>query len=89
MIVSVGTIGGVIAGQIYQEKQKPRYFVGNTIAFSFVALQTILVIILRFLFMCINRQRSRMSEEEIDRQVKRYGGNELAGDRHPEYRYTL
>jgi uncharacterized BrkB/YihY/UPF0761 family membrane protein len=89
LIVSVGTCGGVISGQIYQEKQKPRYFIGNTIAFSFVVIQTILVIILRFVFMYINRQRSRMNEEEIQQQVKRYGGNELAGDRHPEYRYTL
>ncbi len=89
MIVSVGTLGGVISGQIYQEKQKPRYFIGNTIAFSFIVLQTILIVILRLIFVFINRQRSQMNNEQINQQIARYGGNELAGDRHPEFRYTL
>jgi len=89
MIVSVGTLGGVVSGQIYRTEQKPRYFLGNTIAFSFVVLQTILVIILRLIFMIINHRRSQMNEEEIKKQIEEYGGNELAGDRHPEFRYTL
>jgi uncharacterized BrkB/YihY/UPF0761 family membrane protein len=89
LIVSVGTLGGVISGQIYHEKQQPRYLIGNTIAFIFIALQTILIIILRLVFMIINRQRARMNEEEMKKQIERYGGNELAGDRHPEFRYTL
>ncbi len=89
MIVSVGTLGGVVAGQLYQADQKPRYLLGNAIAFTFVSLQTILVVILRFIFLLINRQRSRMNVEEIQKQIQQYGGNELAGDRHPEFRYTL
>ena len=28
VIVSIGTLGGVISGQIYQANQKPRYFLG-------------------------------------------------------------
>jgi hypothetical protein len=89
IIVSVGTLGRVISGQIYQAKQKPRYFIGNTIAFSFIVLQTILIVILRLIFMFINRQRSKMNNEQINQQIVRYGGNELAGDRHPDFRYTL
>jgi uncharacterized BrkB/YihY/UPF0761 family membrane protein len=89
LIVSVGTLGGVVSGQIYQDNQKPRYFLGNTIAFSFIVVQTILIIILRLVFMMINRGRSQMNEYEIKKQIERYGGNELAGDRHPEFRYTL
>jgi tryptophan-rich sensory protein len=88
-VISIGAIGGLIAGQIYQEKQKPRYFISNTIAFVCTALQAVLVISLRLIFVYINRQRSRMNEEEIQQQVERYGGNELAGDHHPEFRYTL
>ncbi|CAF5027152.1 unnamed protein product, partial [Rotaria sp. Silwood1] len=52
-------------------------------------LQTILVIILRLMFLYINRQRSQMNTEQINQQIKRYGGNELVGDRHPEFRYAL
>ncbi|CAF0725822.1 unnamed protein product [Rotaria sp. Silwood1] len=88
-IISIAAIGGLVAGQIYQAQQKPRYFIGNTIALIFIVLQTILVIILRLMFLYINRQRSQMNTEQINQQIKRYGGNELVGDRHPEFRYTL
>jgi len=30
-----------------------------------------------------------MTEKEIQKQIEKYGGNESAGDRHPEFRYTL
>lgn len=89
VIVSVGTLGGIIAGQIYQANQKPRYILENTIALAFILLQTVLIIILRLTFIFINRRRSRMNEEEIQKQIEEYGGIELAGDRHPEFRYTL
>ncbi|CAF3548707.1 unnamed protein product [Rotaria sp. Silwood1] len=89
VIVSFGTIGGAISGQIYQDKQKPRYFLGNTIAFGCVALQTILIIILRFIFIYINRRRQILNDDQKQQQIKRYGGSELIGDRHPEFRYTL
>jgi hypothetical protein len=56
---------------------------------SFIVLQTILIIILRFVFVFINRQRTQMNDEEMQQQIERCGGMELAGDRHPEFRYTL
>ncbi|CAF1267643.1 unnamed protein product [Rotaria sordida] len=89
VIVSIGSIGGVISGQIYQDKQKPRYFLGNTIAFSCVALQTILIIILRFIFIYINHRRQILNDDEKQQQIQRYGGIQLIGDRHPDFRYTL
>ncbi|CAF5031357.1 unnamed protein product, partial [Rotaria sp. Silwood1] len=89
LIVSIGTTGGAISGQIYQDKQKPRYFLGNTIAFGCVALQTILIIILRFIFIYINRRRQILNDEQKQQQIETYGGIELIGDRHPEFRYTL
>ncbi len=88
VIVSIGVSGGVVAGQIYQAKQKPRYFIGHTISFVCIALQTVLVIVLRLLLMMINRRRERMNDEEIQQQLEKYGGEELAGDRHPKFRYT-
>jgi hypothetical protein len=39
--------------------------------------------------MVINRRRERMNEEQIQEQIERYGGEELAGDHHPTFRYTL
>ena len=87
--ISIGAIGGLIAGQIYDEKQKPQYTLGNTIGLICTIVQTISVISLRCIFMFINRQRSKMNADEIKKQIERYGGQELAGDHHPDFRYTL
>ena len=89
VIVSIGTTGGVISGQIYQAKQKPRYLIGHSISFACVALQTVLIIILRLIFMMINRHRDKLSEEEKQKQIEKYGDEQAAGDRHPNFRYTL
>ena len=48
-------------------------------------LQTVLVIVLRLIFMFINQQRANMNEKEIEQ----YNGDQLADDRHPRFRYTL
>ena len=88
-IISMGAIGGLISGQIYDENQRPQYRLGNTIALMCTAIQTILVVSLRFMFIVINQRRSRMNREEIQTQIERYGGNELVGDYHPDFRYTL
>ncbi len=53
------------------------------------AIQTVLVIGLRLIFMFTNRQRSRMDWEEIQKHIEQFEGNELAGDHHPNFRYTL
>lgn len=87
--ISIGAVGGFIGGQIYDEKQKPHYRTGNTIALICTIIQTVLVIILRLIFILINHRRSRMSEKEVQKQIEKYGGNESTGDHHPEFRYTL
>ncbi|KAF7732039.1 hypothetical protein EC973_007144 [Apophysomyces ossiformis] len=86
-IVSVGTCGGIIGGQMYYDP--PLYFGGNAMALAFVAAQTILVVIVRILLARENKRRSALTQEEKSDEVFRYGGVELAGDRHPDYRYVL
>ncbi|RUS15172.1 major facilitator superfamily domain-containing protein [Endogone sp. FLAS-F59071] len=86
-IVSIGTIGGAIGGQIYYDP--PRYFGGNTIAISCMAVQTVLVMLLRVVFKYENSRRDRLTEAEKAAEVAKYGGPELAGDRHPDFRYIL
>jgi hypothetical protein len=89
VIVSIGSLGGVVSGQIYRENQRPRFFLGNAIAFGFIALQTALALILRLVLARINRQRASMDKDQIEEEIARYGGSELVGDRHPDFRYTL
>ncbi|ORY02808.1 MFS general substrate transporter [Basidiobolus meristosporus CBS 931.73] len=86
-IVSFGTIGGAIGGQIYYDP--PKYVHGHTIAVCNVGLQTILVVLLRAVFTWENRRRSKLTPEQVEMEVTNYGGVELAGDRHPEFVYTL
>ena len=89
VIVSIGSLGGAVSAQIYRSNQKPSYFLGNSIALAFIALQTVLALVLRLVLARINRQRATMDKAQIDQQIVRYGGSELVGDRHPEFRYTL
>ncbi|KAJ3346502.1 hypothetical protein HDU83_002901 [Entophlyctis luteolus] len=87
IIVSVGTIGGAIGGQIYYDS--PKYFGGNTISLSCLIAQTVLVVVLRYYFVFENKKRANMSEDEKAEIVAHYGSKELAGDRMPDFRYTL
>ncbi|KAG2233444.1 hypothetical protein INT48_008850 [Thamnidium elegans] len=86
-IVSVGTIGGAIGGQIYYDP--PHYFAGNAIAFACLAAQTLLVIIMRLLLARENKRRSKLSEEQKELEIHKYGGTDLVGDRHYSFRYVL
>ncbi|KAL0078809.1 major facilitator superfamily domain-containing protein [Phycomyces blakesleeanus] len=87
VIVSVGTIGGAIGGQIYYDP--PTYFAGNTIAFSCVGAQTIVVIIARTLLSRENKRRELLNQEQKDYELLKYGSVQIAGDRHPDFRYDL
>ncbi|CAF0970489.1 unnamed protein product, partial [Didymodactylos carnosus] len=88
-IVSFGTIGGAIGGQLYPSSTKPKYFMGNTIALSCICAQTILVILLRVVFMYENHRRKHLNDEQKENECNYYGGLELVGDRHPDFIYTL
>ncbi|KAI9020218.1 major facilitator superfamily domain-containing protein [Phycomyces nitens] len=87
IIVSVGTVGGAIGGQIYYDP--PTYFAGNTIAFSCVGAQTIAVIVARILLSRENKRRELLNQEQKDYELLKYGSVHIAGDRHPDFRYDL
>ncbi|PHZ11527.1 MFS general substrate transporter [Rhizopus microsporus ATCC 52813] len=86
-IVSVGTIGGAIGGQIYYDP--PKYFGGNCIAFGCMAAQTVLVIILRILLARENKRRTFLTDSQKEQEIEKYGGYDLVGDRHPSFKYVL
>ncbi|KAG2226815.1 hypothetical protein INT45_005780 [Circinella minor] len=86
-IVAVGTIGGAIGGQIYYDE--PLYFGGNTIAFCCLAAQTVTDLVLRFILARENKRREKLTQEQKEYEIFKYGGEELAGDRHPDFRYVL
>ncbi|CDH54934.1 mfs transporter [Lichtheimia corymbifera JMRC:FSU:9682] len=87
VIVAIGTIGGAIGGQIYFDE--PFYFGGNTIAFCCLGAQSIADITLRIVLARENKRRDQLTQEQKEYEIFKYGGAELAGDRHPDFRYVL
>ncbi|CAO3607667.1 unnamed protein product [Cunninghamella echinulata] len=86
-IISIGTIGGAIGGQIYRDP--PTYFQGNLIALCMVAVQTVLCVAVRYALARENRRRENMTDEMKEYEVHKHGGIDLVGDRHPDFRYVL
>jgi hypothetical protein len=37
----------------------------------------------------INCRREKMNDEQKQQQIRKYGGEQLAGDHHPDFRYIL
>lgn len=54
-----------------------------------MAFQTVLVIILRILLARENNRRSKLSEEQRELEIHKYGGMDLVGDRHYSFKYVL
>lgn len=86
---TITAISGFISGQLYRNNQRPHYTLGNTILLICILVQSTFVFMVRTMFSFINQRRSRMNEKQVVEQIERYGGNDLIGDRHPKFRYTL
>ncbi|KAI7856485.1 major facilitator superfamily domain-containing protein [Circinella umbellata] len=86
-IVSIGLVGGIFGGQIYYDG--PEYRNGNTIACACAAAQLAAILILRFKLARENKRRTQLSEHEKELELLKYGGLQLIGDRHPDFRYVL
>ncbi|KAI9318062.1 major facilitator superfamily domain-containing protein [Dichotomocladium elegans] len=86
-IVSVGMVGGALGGQIYYDP--PQYQHGNQIALACLAAQSVIVLLLRFAFMYENRRRDKLDSDTYVLEIQKYGGPDMAGDRHPDFRYVL
>lgn len=80
-------VGGVIGGQIFYDP--PNYTHGNAIALACHCLRIIGAIGMRLLLARENKRREKMTPEEKEREIAKYGGEAMAGDRHPDYRYVL
>ncbi|KAI9490312.1 major facilitator superfamily domain-containing protein [Zychaea mexicana] len=87
IIFCIDAIGSAVGGQIYFDP--PLYWKGHAIGLATVALQSIAILTLRFTLKRINSNRAKMTPEEKERQIEKYGGHELVGDRHPDFRYGL
>ncbi|ETN45044.1 uncharacterized protein HMPREF1541_09920 [Cyphellophora europaea CBS 101466] len=86
--VSVGNIGGVLAGFMFLQHEAPAYPTGYGISIGVLGLGVIVALLLEFAYIRINKQRAQMSAEEVK---ARYTEEELAsmGDNSPLFKYIL
>ncbi|KAG1057285.1 hypothetical protein G6F43_000860 [Rhizopus delemar] len=82
-LVSVGNIGGAIAGQIYRSNDAPLYVHGNTAILCVLCSTVILSLIFKYLLIRENARRNNLTPEEYSTEAY---GEELC-DLHPGFRY--
>jgi len=85
-VVSVGTIGAVVATWTYLEKDKPRYHKGHSINLG--AQVIVVVLALVGVFYCLHENKIRKAGKR-DHRLNGLTGREVVdlGYRHPSYRY--
>ncbi|KAI8994963.1 major facilitator superfamily domain-containing protein [Pilobolus umbonatus] len=82
-IISVGNIGGIIAGQIYRSNDKPYYTRGNCIACALIVCVAIVALVFKYVLLRENRRRDSLTEEEV--RIESIKDNLC--DKHPDFRY--
>ncbi|KAI8144410.1 major facilitator superfamily domain-containing protein [Fennellomyces sp. T-0311] len=87
IVFSFNAAGNAIGGQAYFDP--PKYLMGHTIALSCFGLEIFVILALRIMLNRANKKREAMTPEEKGQEIEKYGGENLVGDRHPDFRYAL
>ncbi|EPB86989.1 hypothetical protein HMPREF1544_06207 [Mucor circinelloides 1006PhL] len=80
--ISIGSVGGA-AGNV------SNYTYGKSIIIVLLAIQILLVLFMRRCFVKETSRRSKLNADDRQYQIYKYGGIDLAHDRHPDFEYTL
>lgn len=82
---TMGNIGGVIAGQIYRDVDKPEYTLGHATSLGLWVMALVGITVEWYVWRTRNRRRDEMTVEEKER-IDEKG---ITGDHHYNFRYTL
>ncbi|GKZ26503.1 hypothetical protein AbraIFM66951_002584 [Aspergillus brasiliensis] len=85
--IGLGNFAGAMASHFYRTRDSPQYIMGHALELAFGILGVVAIVITRFAYVRINRQR-------VDRLVElrpEYTAQELGemGDKSPTFRYML
>ncbi|KAJ4252786.1 hypothetical protein NW762_010692 [Fusarium torreyae] len=85
--MTVGNLGGAIGSNIFLAKQAPHYWLGYGFSLGILVCGVISTLVLRSVFMRINRSRDQVPAEEV---LSKYSEEQLVdmGDKSPLYRYV-
>ncbi|KAI8092237.1 major facilitator superfamily domain-containing protein [Gilbertella persicaria] len=87
IIVSFGLTGSAAGSQLFQDA--PAYARSKSIVLALFIAQFILVCIVRYSLSRETKRRMEMNSDARQYQIYKAGGVDLAGDRHPDFSYTL
>lgn len=89
IVPTIGQFGGIIGSNIYLSRERPFYRTGFGVSMGFVTVCGIITTnVMRFALSRINKNRDRMTEEEIRASYTDEQLREL-GDKSPLFRYAL
>ncbi|CAG8605874.1 3570_t:CDS:2 [Ambispora gerdemannii] len=80
------SLGGIVAGQIYRAHDAPRYLRGHIIAMSFIILQAVASLGLKFYLVRENKRRDALPKDPRYPPDETF--NEELCDDHPNWRYV-
>ncbi|RTE68843.1 hypothetical protein BHE90_016779 [Fusarium euwallaceae] len=87
-LIAGGNLGGIVGGNIFLEREAPKYWTGYGICLGFTVSSIVSTFVLRMTYQKENATRERMTEDDIRRK---YTDSQLIqlGDRSPYFRYAL
>ncbi|KAG2206701.1 hypothetical protein INT47_003643 [Mucor saturninus] len=87
VIISLGSVGSAIGSQVFYDP--PNYIKGKALILVFLVLQSLMILLTRYCFDRENMRRKKLGMDDKAFQAYKYNGEDLAGDRHPDFRYTI
>ncbi|KAB8069076.1 major facilitator superfamily domain-containing protein [Aspergillus leporis] len=82
--IGLGNLAGAMASNFYRGQDAPKYILGHALELGFCVVGMIAVVVLRFSYQRINRNRDQMDLSKYDEAEM-----EKMGDRSPTFRYML
>jgi hypothetical protein len=87
MVLMSANIGGVIASQIYREKDFPNYTFGNSIALGCLVIATCIAVLQYFIYKTLNEKKRKNPQSFLQGKSEEEIRN--LGDLHPDFMYML
>ncbi|CAO3644185.1 unnamed protein product [Mucor fragilis] len=85
--ISIGTVGGAAGSQLFNDTSNYTY--GESVIIVLLVIQILFVLLMRRCFVKETARRSKLNADDRQYQIYKFGGIDLAHDRHPDFQYTL
>ncbi|GBB87972.1 hypothetical protein RclHR1_14490003 [Rhizophagus clarus] len=87
MVLMSANIGGIIASQIYRQKDYPNYTFGNSIALGCLVIATCIAVLQYFIYKTLNERKRKNPQSFLQGKSEEEIKN--LGDLHPDFMYVL